>query len=557
MRFVFKNLTLSLALLALTLVAGCKRQDTASPAKTILDNPLLQQLPDDTLGFYTWRADTPAYQKLSKSQWHHDSIELIEKFSGIASEKLKDKDSLPDHSLKAINEAIKSSGLADEKGTPAISSGVVFVSSKRSEVPVTVGILAKGSPGINLNDSLNALAAALKKQAHDISPTKFAEAQGYTLKLKDTSSEISLVADASRLAVSTDPKIAEGLLGPQTSYIKNVKSSARFTKASSGLIDKPNQLAFLYADISELIKSSPALQALRPDNEPAFDKINPLALAVAHTMDTNQHYEAQLVIEPGPSGQDLPASLEATSAHSTLNKLPSDTVLSLMLDGKLIKDLKETGLQDAGPNQTEELRRQLALLDLIDGLTLGIRGAPAGTLFPEVLLLSESKESEKLEGSLKESLAELLATAGMPAAEWQQKAVSGVETSYWFSPIGGVGLYVSRKDEVVALSSWDSILSSYIQAGSEGSATLGSSSPELKEELKKDSPLALLYLNFDKLATMIETASGTLAMFTGGTPAVDLSQINELRKMGRMLMAVRYHDYMLKISAHYEANDAK
>jgi len=535
---------------------GCKRQTTPSSA-ALVDNPLLLRLPDKTLGFYTWRTDTEPYRKFSASRWHQDPVHFITKFSNTVGQQLptvREKKPIAEASLSAITEVIAESGLFGEKGKPAVAAGTFFVAEGDNlEMPVSVSLYLHSAVGTDMTKSLSKIASVLKKHGYECSPLESFKAESCVTRIGATDGvELTLLADEAHLAISSSKKIAQALFAEDTVFISTLKTSSHFNKAVTKIKDQPNQLAFLYVDLEKLISLKPLAEAFKSVSDSTFSKIKPVSLAGVETMDVTPAYEYALAWEPSPAGRELPANIEPSGSLGVLQKLPADMVLTVMLDGNLISSLKKSGLENIPVKEAGMAAKQLELLDEMKGLTLGIRGAPAGTLFPELLLLLQPKNVKEFEQSTKEVLSSLLSLSGMPSIQWQDKELAGNKTSYWFSPIGGVGIYLSRKDEVVALASWESILSAYLSATPAGKGTLGGELQFINEELSADSPLACIYVNFIKLGSLIETASGTLAMFTGGKPAIDLKEIQDLKKLGKVLLALRYHDYVARITARFE-----
>ena len=127
-----------------------------------------------------------------------------------------------------------------------------------------------------------------------------------------------------------------------------------------------------------------------------------------------------------------------------------------------------------------------------------------------------------------------------------------------FTPLGGVGLYLAQSGNIVALASWEGILGDYLAAsGWKSDKTLGGTSQALKEELSKGMPAALLYVNFERLGAIVEAAGGNLAMFTGGKSPVPADKIGELKKIGRIVLSVRYKDHRFSLLNRYEPGNVQ
>jgi hypothetical protein len=139
-------------------------QQKALVAPSLLDEPLLQKIPDATAGFAVMDFAGDGYKRFMASPWGNDvkglnalksAVEKLEA-SGASEEQVK--------VAKTILDSLQKLGLVSAEGKSQVekvlSNAVGFISIREGDkIPLDLGVFARGASGVNLADR----AASLKQ----------------------------------------------------------------------------------------------------------------------------------------------------------------------------------------------------------------------------------------------------------------------------------------------------------------------------------------------------------------------------------------------------------
>jgi hypothetical protein len=212
-------------------------------------------------------------------------------------------------------------------------------------------------------------------------------------------------------------------------------------------------------------------------------------------------------------------ALESSTLPSGATQLPSDTAFALSLDPRFLRSL-DSVMDELKTSGNLNVAQQL---ELVQGVTIGLRNNSAGAPIPDVLMSIDSSNRESLNTSIESSLSSLLSMVGQ-GASWQTKEIAGNPTRY-FSTLIGAGVYMStpKSSNTLMLGTSEGIIKDLAASKSgQGQNFLMSFPAALKDQLTSAN-IGLVYLNFARIADVLDSVKSTLAMFTGGN-----SELNEI-----------------------------
>ncbi|NDC37650.1 MAG: hypothetical protein EBZ48_06310, partial [Proteobacteria bacterium] len=221
---------------------------------------------------------------------------------------------------------------------------------------------------------------------------------------------------------------------------------------------------------------------------------------------------------------------------------PASSILFLSLDGILLQQIKQAALKDAPSALPESTTQQLAVLDNISSIGLGLANSSGASPFPEVFLLGSSTQSAAVAKTLREAAQQLTASSGMPGTPWQKKSIAGVDIDYMLSPLG-IGIFVGSVGPVVFMASSESMVNTIISASSSKGQSLESTVKDLGA-----TSLVASHLSFGRMHELLTSLQGTLAMFTGGQ-GFDATQYASLKQLGSISTLVSSDDKALRLVA--------
>ncbi len=541
-------------------VVGCSKQEGGSGQAGLLDNELLATLPPSAVGFVSWDAQSPAYANFKKSFWGGGSTSSI---TMLESMQFEGKSELIDPLVKVI----KKSGLMDTiaAGKDPIRRGVFYFDIGSDSKTPGAALYFTNGEGVDFNQVTARLETAIKEEGIPTSAEKSGGEQGF---VADFSSKIDqpenpfkkmyFAGNKEKLAIATSTALAAQIFKEpvQDNGISKIKASAEFKKVSDGHDSKDNQFVFGFLDLARVLD---AAKGFAPDGAQNEDIKNFPLTSVSFSRAMADTPEDQVLVSFSPKNElqkKIVSALSGSGKNDILNKVPGDTLVWISLDGKAIKSIKDTALSEAPPEEAEMGRAMLAPLDTLKALGIGVRNASGGSPFPELLIVGESDNSAQLANTLKQQLSGAIGMSGMPVSEWQDKDIAGVKVSYATSPFG-VGAFIADANGAVVIASSEKAVTDALSAAKGSTAALAKSLPKDADDASSGDSLFVAYSDVTKLANMIESVQGNLAMFTGGQAAVDKSYTDSLRKIGTFVLSAKLKDEVLKVQTNYDAPKAQ
>jgi len=563
------------AILAVSVLMGCSKKDegtTSTPSAPggdpILSSQLLTKLPDTTVAFAIFDLQGAGYLRLKRSPWASTLS-----FGGSAKKYLDQIASTPEggalKEIKPILTSLEKIGLIGADGTvkidTMIAQGVWYASLPSADQP-DVGLFVSATSGINLKDKLPAIQAAFHDSGNEPKKETFSGAEGFSVNIpipgKDgapTKTPVYFAVSEQLMGVALSKSSVDALFGSAaTKGYANLSSAPEFAKATGSITSSDPTVMMAYGSVS---KALPMLIEMAKKN--GQDKDMDVATFPIDSFvwkefasETTITHKWNVAMNPKSETQTkVLAALENSTLPATAGMAPANSALVISFDGGILRRL-DAALPDMVP--AEEKAPLQPLLSL-KGVTLAIRNNDAGSPFPDTLIyLDSEKPAETLE-SLKGAIEMGLGSAGMPKIPWQTKEISGTSSSFISTPLGA-GLYLAQPvgTSTIVVTTSEKCVKDAL-AGLKGGASLASIAGEgSKKILAGGAGMALYYINFIELGSLIDGVKGNLAMFTGGSPEFDqYMNTAELKKFGTSSGAVGYHDKIISAGGVMEAVAAK
>jgi hypothetical protein len=247
-------------------------------------------------------------------------------------------------------------------------------------------------------------------------------------------------------------------------------------------------------------------------------------------------------------------ALEGGSLPTSALKLPGDTAFSVSFDGRFlskIDSLIENLKQSASADAVEQVKN-------LEGFTLGLRNNSSGSPVPDIFFAVDSAKRDQLSTSLESTLGGVMSMTGQNAT-WQSKDINGTSTKF-FTTLIGAGAYLSapKDSRSLLLGSSEAIMKDLLAAQTGGTGSFSANlSPTLAKQLSSAN-LAVFYVNFQKVADVVDAVKNTLAMFTGGNSELNaaLDSAN-IRSWGMAAGSISYTPGVLSAHSSFVAQQAK
>jgi hypothetical protein len=516
-------LTLSLS------VVGCSKDKGVSGGRLrnqLLVDPLLLKLPASTAAFAIFDLDGESYKLFKNSPYAktanaRDVLESIqEKLAAVGAS----KEAL--EMAQNLFDACGKMGLVSAEGvyTPEkVVRRTVFFASPASnqKLPLDFGLFSQAAKGVDLTQQLKTLRVALQEAGVETTAVNIAGGEGFSATIQNAEARLYFGANPAVLGASISQTAVEGLLSKNnTTTLSALQELPEYKRAVTAMPAAPGPLAFAFTSVNRFGPLLESLAAL--DESGQFNpKDLPLeAVAVQSSFAEEYAHNIGLAITPRSESQTkIIKALESSALPSSATKLPSDTAVALSLDPRFIQSL-DSFMNEVKNSTNSAFAQQL---EFIRGITIGIRNNAGGAPIPDVLMSIDSSNRETLNSSIESSLGSLLATVGQ-AASWQTKEVAGNPTRF-FSTLIGAGVYMSapKSSNTLMLGTSEGVIKDLAASQSgQGANVLSGLSSNSKGQLTSAN-VALLYLNFTRIADVVDSIKGTLAMFTGGN-----SELNDL-----------------------------
>ena len=259
---------LTLALLLAPTVGCSKKGEESAPEQKavtspLLDEKLLQKLPDGTAGFIVFDFAGEGYKKLSASPWANElqglgtikaAVDELQA-NGATEEQVK--------VAKTLLDSLQKLGLVSADGKSQVgtimSSAVGFASVRKGEkLPLDVGVFVRAAAGTNLTDRVPALKGILSEAGLKTSEQKIGDVQGFKAELiseEPAAVDLALhvAGNADTLGISLSKASLEGLFSDKSSNgLATLRALPDFGKAADSVRSPEAPLSFAFVSIKSL-----------------------------------------------------------------------------------------------------------------------------------------------------------------------------------------------------------------------------------------------------------------------------------------------------------------
>ena len=563
-----KNLlTLALPLaLVVTSITSCSKKENSGDSATkgavtsqsLLDEALLQEIPDSTGGFIVMDFDGDGYKKFKESPWAND-VQGLNAFKAAVDE-LESQGASEDQIklARTILDSLQKLGLVSQDGKAQVekvfSKSVGFVETRAGEqVPVGFGLFLSAAPASNLAERLPVLKQIITDAGFTVADETFGSAKGFSASLPKTEDgeviplALYVAATPQRLGLTLSKSSLEPLFSDaSTKGLANLRALPEFKRAEEAVRSSEPPLSFAFVSLKAL---TPALESLNEGSDPESKidfKQSPLeAIAI------NQGFSGQMVTLAGlavsPVTETQKAVISAftnSSLPGSAFKLPAKTAFSLSLDAKVIGKLESVLKSLPDPSvgvAVEQLKN-------IQGLTLGLRPGDGSSPAPDLFISLESTSRDQVATVVQDGLGMGMMAAGQQA-QWLSKDIEGSPTKYFMTMIG-VGVYVSspKGSNTVLVGTSEGVIKDALS-----SPPAQSVETKLTQSRLAPASIGALYLNFDQLATLIDSVKSTIAMFAGPNPELDKAlDTSRIKTFGVGVGSLSYADGVFKLQSSFE-----
>jgi hypothetical protein len=562
---------------------------------------ILAQIPENSLGFFSWDLTSPAYQKLKNSPVKGKAANAEAMLTQLEAESamLRVIDKVFD--LKKLAASGPSADTSAAEGVLAKGAGF-FVPPPPGGADPSLGVVFESTSG-SLDGKAAALKEALKSENIPTADLALGEGQGFSFKVKsDEVEKINLpmgmtpgallpeelkgaagdpAANGAKPApktvdfffawkgprgvLSSNERLAGTLVAERPATVPAIAKTPLYNQATSGLGKQAEQLTFGYIDLEETERAVAMAKPAEPAGAAAPSSELPVRAAAWAMLMTDSPEQRGNVVLNGASTKFKPwiSALTNSPNGTVASALPANPLLVLSFDGKTISALKAQALAAAlEPSQQMEREmadQQLAFLNDITRLGLSVRMGPLGQSLipaPDLMIVAETSNPDATKSALTGLAGMALGSAGMPA-EWKEKQVQETPTKYIMTPFG-LGIYVTSTGKAVLLSSTEAQLDAALSSIKSGKSAAVGMSARAGSAVGTEPSIATLYLNFNEVASMIEGMSGMAQMFApqgagAENQIMDPAQIQNLKQMGTLVGTLSIEDgSIVKLRSFYE-----
>ncbi|MBX7144416.1 MAG: hypothetical protein K1X79_08210 [Oligoflexia bacterium] len=546
---------ISLIIIAFTALVACSK-DTANK-QSILDNPSIQKLPASAMAFLTWDSTRPAYQKFRLSQWGRaGNSALLDTFKQIAERSQDEK-------LLGLVDAFIKTGLITTSSdqSEALRDAVVFLTTDQPSHQPGITLYASANQGTNFKDKLRVLEDLMKSSGYETSK-RTSPYDGFTLKIvRAQGSPISLHFAASQdiLAVSSQEELlAAAFAEPNPAGLQQVKQTEAFLK-TAGAANPGDEVSMVFVDLRKLMgevnNSVPPVTGTAESQKIHETLANFPAQGLSWSRRMGRTLTDSIAISLDPKTEDQRRWVNALSGSGqaySFKKLPPDILTGVTFDGALLHNIKEAALAEVTAEERSQLSPQLAFLDTLESFSVAIRSGTGGSPFPELVLVATGSNVDSIKQSFRNGVDQIVQALGLKLGAWQKKQIDKAQIEYIMSPLG-IGAFLAQSSGTTILSSSESAVSDIMRAQAGTAPGLGDKLPDGAQDLLKQSnPLGFGYINFFRIASVLENVQGSLAMFTGGKSAVEQEKVEYLKNLGALAGSASTKDGILRLEASYD-----
>lgn len=539
--------------LAFVLVA-C-RKEAPPPAASLLEHEVLGSMPPNTYGFLIFDTAGEAYKRFRATAFGRVGFQVVENLKQtLARGSNQDVSGVLDALMKtrAFN--------ADPAAPPAFKGGAAFLSLAPQANGVEASLCLLGSQGVDVQQDLNTFRASLTGN-NSIQDQQYGNAKGFSFQVEPGSSaRIFVAVDQNRLVVGSSQELVTTILNQKTPEgLQQTRSSPAYTRAIAALPPTANQMAYGFFDL-EVLSSLARKGKLGAGSAQAADDLKDFpveGVVMARTMTDSLTDNAVITLKAKTEQQKTAfAALNSAGKDVTMEAMPPGTLIFLGFDGRAVSQIKDNALQKAGEAQAA-MAASLSVLDSITAMGLGLRPGQGASPFPEVVIAAQSAQADNLRDTIFAQLEGMSSGGGLPVSPWAEKDVAGVKAHFTQSPFG-IGAYIaSAKDKVILATSEKALADTVETIKGTQMGMVQSLSAATKGLVGQPKSLFAFYSDFTKLADAIGAMQGSLAMFTGGQPPMDQSQLQNLKQLGVLMATVTMDNDMLRVNGAYDPPPAQ
>jgi hypothetical protein len=562
MKFNRSGIGLALVV-AVSLFIGCSKDyklTSGSSGNQLLVDPLLLKLPTSAAGFAIFDLGGEGYKLFRKSPYGK-TANAKEVFEGIQSKLADAGISVEIQQIsQKLFDACGTMGLVSSDGTytpeKVLRRTVFFAGpSNDQNQPLDFGVFSQAATGVDLTKQFKILRTTLEDSGLETTTTNIAGGEGFSASLKEAKAHIYFGANASVFGASLSQPAIEGLLSKtNTTTLSTIQALPEYNRTVAKMPGTTQPLMFAFASLNRL---EPLLETIAKQDETAQFKPKELALeaiAVQSSFPNEYVHNVGLAVTPRTDSQTkLVKALESSTLPAGATQLPNDTAFALSLDPRFLRSL-DSVMNDLKSSGNSNVAQQL---ELVQGITVGLRNNSAGAPIPDVLMSIDSSNRESLNTSIESSLSSLLSVVGQ-AASWQTKEIAGSPTRF-FSTLIGAGVYMStpKGSNTLMLGTSEGIIKDLAASRSGQGQNFLTSFPAAVKDQLTSANIGLVYLNFGRIADVLDSVKSTLAMFTGGNSELnDLLNAANIRSWGLAAGGISYAPgaVMINASMHPQGN---
>jgi hypothetical protein len=545
----------------LVLLIGCSKDkglSSSSASNELLTDSLLLKLPTSAAGFAVFDLGGEGY-KLFRASPFAKAANARDIFDGIQS---KLQAAGASEEIIAISrklfDACGTMGLVAADGTytpeKVLRRTVFFAGPSTNEnLPLDLGFFSQAAAGVDLLQKFKVLRGALQDAGLTTSLIAVAQGEGFSVPLKDLGLQLYFMANSTVFGVSLSQTTVEALLAKDnTATLSTLQNLPEYKRAVANLPQATQPLMFGFASLNRLDTLLEKIAKLDESGQFNPKELPVEALALQSSFAKEYVHNLGVAVTARTETQaKLLKAFEASTLPSSTAKLPTDTALALALDPRFLKTI-DSLMNDLKTGSNPAVAEQI---ELVQGITVGLRNNTAGAPIPDVLMTLDSASRDSLNSALESSFTSLLSIVGQ-AASWQTKEIAGAPTRY-FSTLIGAGVYISapKGSNTLMLGTSEGIIRDLSASSSGANTSLFATLPAAIKGQDSSGKIALLYLNFVRIADVLDSIKSTLAMFTGGN-----SELNEIlnaaniRSWGVAAGSVSYTPGALMLNASMNAS---
>lgn len=362
---------------------------------------------------------------------------------------------------------------------------------------------------------------------------------------------IELILSADRFALGT--KSARATL---QAFIENkpyespapILGSAEYAEARSALAFNPDKhYCITYSDIkTSLAQSAEKLKqqdpAIGAEKVASFLEKFPLQWHVNVVgYDAGFTSETLLGLKQIEDNSDIGriiSELRNAGDNEALKLLPGVVGLALAVNLKPLISIATEYLKKDDPTK----QAQLETAKGFDAIGLAVRSTPQSAPFPEVSIISVTKNAEQLLESAKLALGAAIASQLGGQPEWREQEISGAKVYSILTPFG-IGVFLTKKDDYLMLSSSSSGIEALLGRASNSTAQ---NEARLSDFIEKHSVLGVV-LNLKDILAIVDGIQSAFGSMTGQhvTLPVELKELFSI--IGQLSFQAKIDGQVLKL----------